>query len=128
MLHNYISLGAATIKTGTNDTWFIVKYITITIVFLLFLYFLSRYLVGKRNVRSIGKTSLKLIDLISVTPEDIIYIAEYNEKRYIIAANKGGISKIDEFKVDKTLIENEEQTAQQRPGFSDLLEKIRQRR
>lgn len=76
-----------------NRTWFMTKYLAIITVFLVLLYFASRYLIKVRTVTKKG--SMKVIDLLRLGPDSFIYIVEAMNRRYLIAQNKNAITLLD---------------------------------
>lgn len=77
----------------TNNTWFMVKYLAIIIVFLVLLYFASRYLV---RVRAVGKKgSIKVVDVLRLGSDSFVYIVEAMNHKYLIAHGKNSIVLLD---------------------------------
>lgn len=76
-----------------DNTWFMAKYIVITIVFLALIYFISRYLIQQK--RRLGKGDIVLAEMIRLGTDSFVYVIEAFGKRYLIAQNKNAITLLD---------------------------------
>ncbi len=69
------------------------KYVAVVIVFLLLLYYLSRYLVKQK--RMAGRTELAVEETIRLGTDSFVYVLSYKGKKYVIAQNKQSIVLVD---------------------------------
>lgn len=74
------------------------RYAAIMIVFLLLLYYLSKYIVKQRNAAR--GVDLTVGETVRLGSDSFIYVLLYKGKKYIIAQNKQSITLIDKLDGD----------------------------
>lgn len=87
-------------ETMNTDTWFTIKYLIVTIVFLLLLYLLSRLLVKKTRFKQSRGKSLKLVEIVFVSQDSYVYVLEFENTKYVVASNKNSIQLLDKIEIE----------------------------
>lgn len=102
----------------TNDTWFMIQYAFVILVFLLLLWFLSRFIIRMGRNKQQGK-NVQVIEVVRVGQDSFVYIVRVVDKYYVISQNKHALLHLD------TLDEVEKKPAE--ADFSSFLGKMREK-
>ena len=79
---------------STSDTLFTVKYIIVATVFLLLLWGLSKYLTKRQGI-TIRQKNIKVIERISISADQFLFLIELDDLYYLISSYKSGMRFID---------------------------------
>lgn len=102
----------------TNDTWFMIQYAFVILVFLLLLWFLSRFIIRMGRNKQQGK-NIQLMEVVRVSQDSFVYIVRVVDKYYVVSQNKHALLHLD------TLDEVEDKTVES--DFGSFLGKMREK-
>lgn len=91
----FTSFIQASIKyNDTNNTLFTIKYIIVATVFLLLLWWLSKWVTKQHGVIK-RNTNIKVVERIAISNDKFIYLVELDQIFYLIGSDKSGMTVID---------------------------------
>lgn len=78
----------------TNDTWFMIQYAFVILVFLLLLWFLSRFIVKIGQGKQQGR-NIQVMEVVRVGQDSFVYIVRVFDKFYVISQSKNAMLHLD---------------------------------
>jgi len=78
----------------TNNTLFTIKYIIVATVFLLLLWWLSRWITKQQNVVK-KNHNIKIMERMALSNDKFLYLIELDGIYYLVGSDKSGMTVID---------------------------------